>query len=77
MIIDAKASTAAYMEAQQADDEGARDSSLKRHAGALKAQVDDLAKKDYGAKVEGSLDFVVMFVPGDQFLSAALNANLN
>lgn len=75
VVIDAKASTAAYMEAQQADDETARDDSLKRHAGALKAQVDDLAKKEYGAKVEGSLDFVVMFVPGDQFLSAALNAN--
>ncbi|MCY3900403.1 MAG: DNA recombination protein RmuC [Caldilineaceae bacterium] len=75
VVIDAKASTAAYMEAQQADDEAARDSSLKRHASAMKAQVDDLAKKEYGAKVEGSLDFVVMFVPGDQFLSAALNAN--
>lgn len=75
VVIDAKASTAAYMEAQKADDEAARDDSLKRHAGALKAQVDDLAKKEYGAKVEGSLDFVVMFVPGDQFLSAALNAN--
>ena len=48
---------------------------LKRHAGALKAQVDDLAKKDYGTKVEGALGFVVMFVPGDQFLAAALNAN--
>ena len=41
----------------------------------MKAQVDDLAKKDYGKKVEGSLGFVVMFVPGDQFLAAALNAN--
>ena len=75
VIIDAKASTAAYLEAQQAGDEEARDDSLRRHASALKTQVDDLAKKEYGAKVEGSLDFVVMFVPGDQFLSAALNAN--
>ena len=75
VIIDAKASTVAYMEAQQADDEEKRDTSLKRHASALKAQVDELAKKDYGTKVEGSLDFVVMFVPGDQFLAAALNAN--
>jgi len=75
VIIDAKASTAAYMEAQQADDEEKRDTSLKRHASAMKTQVDELAKKDYGTKVEGSLDFVVMFVPGDQFLAAALNAN--
>lgn len=75
VIIDAKTSTAAYMEAQEADDRGKREASLKRHASALKAQVDDLAKKDYGTKVEGSLGFVVMFVPGDQFLAAALNAN--
>ena len=75
VIIDAKASTAAYMEAQQADDEEKRDASLKRHASALKTQVDDLAKKDYGTKVKGSLDFVVMFIPGDQFLAAALSAN--
>ena len=75
VIIDAKASTAAYMEAQQADDEELRDASLKRHASALKTQVDDLAKKDYGTKVKGSLDFVVMFIPGDQFLAAALSAN--
>ena len=75
VIIDAKTSTAAYMEAQEAGDREKRDDSLKRHASALKAQVDDLAKKDYGTKVEGSLGFVVMFVPGDQFLAAALNAN--
>ncbi|MXY94803.1 MAG: DNA recombination protein RmuC [Caldilineaceae bacterium SB0664_bin_27] len=75
VVIDAKTSTAAYMDAQEADDREARDSSLRRHASALKAQVDDLAKKDYGTKVEGSLGFVVMFVPGDQFLAAALNAN--
>ncbi|MDE0200601.1 MAG: DNA recombination protein RmuC [Caldilineaceae bacterium] len=75
VVIDAKTSTAAYMEAQDAEDKEKRDDSLKRHAVALKAQVDELAKKDYGTKVEGSLGFVVMFVPGDQFLAAALNAN--
>ena len=75
VVIDAKASTAAYMEAQQEEDEGKREASLRRHASALKTQVDDLAKKDYGRQVEGSLDFVVMFVPGDQFLAAALNAS--
>jgi len=74
VVVDAKASTAAYLDAQQSEDEAQRDTSLKRHAGALKTQVDELAKKDYGAQVEGSLDFVVMFVPGDQFLAAALAA---
>lgn len=74
VVVDAKASTAAYLDAQQTEDEAQRDTSLKRHAGALKSQVDELAKKEYGTKVEGSLDFVVMFVPGNQFLAAALNA---
>ena len=75
VVIDAKASTAAYMEAQQTDDDESASAALLRHANALKRQVDDLASKNYGAGVNGSLDFVVMFVPGDQFLSAALNAN--
>ena len=75
VVVDAKASTEAYLEAQQTEDEEERATSLKRHASALRGQVDDLAGKDYGAQVEGSLDFVVMFVPGDQFLAAALNAN--
>ena len=75
VVVDAKASTAAYMEAQQTEDESAGAEALRRHAGALRTQVDDLARKNYGAHVEGSLDFVVMFVPGDQFLAAALNAN--
>lgn len=75
VVVDAKASTAAYMEAQGAKDDDAADAAMRRHAGALRAQVDDLAKKDYGAQAPGSLNFVVMFVPGDQFLVAALSAN--
>ena len=75
VVIDAKASTAAYMEAQQKDDDESASAALVKHASALKRQVDDLASKNYGAGVSGSLDFVVMFVPGDQFLAAALNAN--
>ena len=77
VIVDAKASTAAYMEAQQTDDEAAGADALSRHAGALRTQVDALAGKNYGTKVDGALDFVVMFVPGDQFLAAALRANPN
>ena len=72
IVIDAKASTAAYLEAQETEDEEQATAVLIRHAGALRSQVDDLAKKDYGSKVSGSLPFVVMFVPGDQFLAAAL-----
>lgn len=41
----------------------------------MKAQIDDLASKEYGTQVDDSLNFVLMFVPGDQLLTAALNAN--
>lgn len=75
IVVDAKASTLAYMEAQQADDPEAADAAWQRHAQALRRQVDDLSGKDYGGRMPGSLDFVVMFVPGDQFLAAALSAN--
>ena len=75
IVVDAKASTAAYLEISQAQDEATAQAAYDRHASALRRQVDSLAGKNYGAKEDNSLDFVVMFVPGDQFLSAALNAN--
>ena len=72
IVIDSKASTAAYLEAQEAEDDTAANEALTRHAVALRSKVDDLAKKDYGARVNGSLPFVVMFVPGDQFLAGGV-----
>ena len=75
VVVDAKASTAAFLASQEAADETAASEALMKHANALKVQVDALSKKNYGADVSGALEFVVMFVPGDQFLSAALQAN--
>ncbi len=77
IVVDAKASVAAALEAQAADDESAADAAWARHAAALKTQVTNLSRKNYGNVVEGSLDFVVMFVPGDQFLAAALRTDEN
>ena len=77
IVIDSKASVAASMEAKEADSEEAATEALNRHARALQAKVTDLARKDYPTQVHGSLPFVVMFVPGDQFLAAALSANGN
>ena len=75
VVVDAKASTAAFLASQEAADEAEASDALTKHANALKGQVDALSKKNYGADVTGSLEFVVMFVPGDQFLAAALRAN--
>lgn len=75
VVIDAKASIAAALEAQEAADETTANAAWERHAGNLKAQVTNLSRKKYGGTVPGSLDFVVMFVPGDQFLAAALKSD--
>ena len=77
VVVDAKASVAAALEAQAAEDAEAANAAWLRHAAALKNQVNSLARKKYGDIVEGSLDFVIMFVPGDQFLAAALKADEN
>lgn len=75
IVVDAKASTAAYMDAGQSDDEETATAAWARHANALRTQVTSLSNKRYGDKIDGSLDFAVMFVPGDQFLAAALRSN--
>lgn len=72
--IDAKASLNAFLEAQEAADDTAREQGLIRHAQSLKAHMQGLSAKAYWDqfKAEGSPDFVAMFVPGDGFLAAAL-----
>ncbi len=72
--IDAKASLNAFLEAQEAADDAAREQALVRHAQSLKAHMTGLSAKAYWDqfKTEGSPDFVAMFVPGDGFLAAAL-----
>ena len=75
IVVDAKSSIAAVLEAQQAEDEAAANAAWLRHAAALKNQVNSLSRKNYGRTVEGSLEFVVMFVPGDQCLSVALEVD--
>ena len=75
VVVDAKASMTAHLEASQSEDETSANAAWAKHARALKGQVDDLNRKDYGSVVPGSLNFVVMFVPGDQFLASALKAD--
>jgi DNA recombination protein RmuC len=74
IFVDAKVPLAAYLDAIESSDEGARRDKFRAHAGAFKSHVDALAKKNYH-RVEGSADFVVMFVPGEAFLSAACTEN--
>jgi DNA recombination protein RmuC len=74
-VIDAKCSLNAFLEAQDAPDEAARDAALARHAQSVRGHIAGLSAKAYWDqfKAEGSPDFVAMFVPGDGFLAAALD----
>lgn len=75
IVIDAKASTGKFLDSQETVDEEDAKAKEKAHASALKRQVDDLSRKNYGERISGSLNFVVMFVPGDPFLATALRAD--
>ena len=74
VFVDAKAPTDALQAALEAHDDDARRELIKRHARALQDHVDALAKRNYQAS-DGSADFVIMFVPGEAFLSAACTEN--
>jgi DNA recombination protein RmuC len=72
LVVDAKTPLDAYLEAVEATDDSARQAALARHARQVEARVRDLANKSYWEQFERSPDFAVLFLPGDQFLSAAL-----
>jgi DNA recombination protein RmuC len=72
VVIDAKAPLDAYLKALDAPDETARQALLADHAKQVRTHVSQLAAKGYAAYVHPSPDFVVMFLPGEMFFSAAL-----
>jgi DNA recombination protein RmuC len=72
LVIDAKTPLDAYMDAVEAQDEDARRLALTRHAQHMEARVRELSQKSYWEQFAQSPEFAVLFVPGDQFLSAAL-----
>ena len=72
MLVDAKTSLSAYMDAVEAEDDETREELLKRHAGQLRVHMRSLAEKRYQDALEVTPDFVVMFVPGDNFYAAAI-----
>ena len=72
LIIDAKVSLNAYQDAFGAVDEAERQIGLAGHAAAMRAHVNTLGNKAYQTQFGNSPDYVIMFVPGEHFLSAAL-----
>ena len=72
VVIDAKVPLDAYLKALEAPDEAARQLLLADHARQVRVHLTQLSSKGYAAHVQPSPDFVVMFLPGEMFFSAAL-----
>jgi DNA recombination protein RmuC len=72
VVVDAKTPLQAYLESLDALDDGARAARLKDHVRQVRAHMEQLAAKAYWAQFSSTPDFVVMFVPGESFFSAAL-----
>lgn len=72
LVIDAKVSLNAYQDAFGAVDEAERLKGLALHAASMRAHVNGLGNKAYWSQFADAPDYVIMFVPGEHFLSAAL-----
>ncbi|KQR83897.1 DNA recombination protein RmuC [Sphingomonas sp. Leaf343] len=72
LVIDAKVSLNDYQDAFGAVDDAERQLGLARHAASMRAHVNGLGNKSYWNQFDDAPDYVVMFVPGEHFLSAAL-----
>ncbi|RFB05035.1 DNA recombination protein RmuC [Parvularcula marina] len=79
VAIDSKVSLSDWLDAAGTEDEAERAAALSRHGDAIWSHVRSLAAKDYASalKKEGAMDFVVMFIPGENFFTAAIEARPN
>ena len=75
IVVDAKAPLSAYLEAMEAGDEASRAAKLATHAGHIRAHIEALTKKAYWEQFTLAPEFVVLFLPGESFFSAALECD--
>lgn len=76
LVVDVKCSLEAYLQAVEQTDGGARERFLADHARAVRTHADALGRKAYWEQFEKAPDFVIMYVPGDNFVTAALEADM-
>ncbi len=72
LVVDVKTPLDAYLEAVEATDDAQKKLGLERHARNVREHIRKLASKTYWEQFPNSPEFVILFIPGDQFLSAAL-----
>jgi DNA recombination protein RmuC len=77
LVVDVKTPLDAYLEATEATDEASRRQAYTRHAAAVSTRIRELSNKAYWSQFERSPEFVILFIPGDQFLAAALTEKPN
>ena len=75
LVIDAKVSLNAYQAAFEADDDDVKRQQLALHAKSMRGHVQTLGTKSYQSQFDEAPDYVVMFVPGEHFVAAALEAD--
>jgi DNA recombination protein RmuC len=72
VVVDSKVSLSAYLESLEAPTEAAAQEKVKQHAQQVRKHIDRLGQKNYSSQFQQAPDFVVAFLPGETFFSAAL-----
>lgn len=75
IVVDAKTPLNAYLDAIDANDDVTRQQFLDQHTQQVRERIRELASKSYWSQFKNSPDFVVLFIPGEQFLNAALECD--
>ena len=73
LIVDAKTPLDAYLSAVQSDSQPEQEAHLKHHARKVRERMKELSSKAYWSQFKQSPDFVILFIPGEQFLTSALD----
>ena len=75
VIVDSKVSLTAYALSVAAEEEAERSNHLRAHVASVRKHIDERAAKDYSATVQGSISYVLMFIPNEASYMAALQAD--
>ena len=76
IVVDSKVSLSAYLDSLAADTEEQREKFLSQHASQVRAHMNRLATKEYTKQFTQAPEFIVLFIPGESFLSAAVQRDL-